>query len=158
MQTGIKNRIKDAVLLWNNDRRESAFLLTVVSVAAVSRLRYPLEKDGDAFRKTFQDFTRVSLKVEFRGQLEPIENIFYKWIRCELIHEANVPFDIEFVDDKDYGKMSIRAGGHPEYKLKLGTGWFFHLNDSIVNAPELANGTTDNKKVRTTGQADNKRR
>lgn len=143
MTTGIKNRISDASLLWDSDRRESAFLLTVVSVAAVSRLRYPNDKDGEAFRKTFQDFMRVSLKVEFRGQLESIENIFYKWIRCELIHEANIPIDIEFFDDKGNDKMSVRAGGHPEYKLKIGTGWFFHLKKSILEAPELASETED---------------
>src|SRR5580698_1075904 len=99
--SGIKTRINDAIFLWDNNRKESAFILVLISLAALSKMRYPTNKDGDAFRKVFQDFRKGSLKIEFRGELESIENIFYEWIRCYLIHEAEIPFDIEFIEDRE---------------------------------------------------------
>jgi hypothetical protein len=126
--------------LWSNNRKESAFLLAVVCIAAVSKKRYRLEKDGDAFRKTFRDFQKnVTLSVEFRGKLESIENIFYKWVRCELIHEGEIPIDITFMEDVKPRSMSIRAGGSPSINLKIGTGWFFHIVNSLRESSESKN-------------------
>ncbi len=138
---GIKSRINDAIFLWDNERKESAFLLAVVSVAALSKQRYPYDKDGDAFGKTFQDFRKIGTSIEFRGQQVPIETIFYKWIRCNLVHEGELPFDIEFLIDTEPNTMSIRAGGYPEYILKIGTGWFFHLINSLLESNELNNNS-----------------
>jgi hypothetical protein len=32
--------------------------------------------------------------------------------------------------------MSVRAGGAPEYILKIGYGWFYHIVDSVLQAQE----------------------
>ncbi len=63
---GIKNRIKDAYFLWENGRKESAFLLVLIALAGLSKLRYPNLKDGESFRKVIDDFKTVKLSVEFR--------------------------------------------------------------------------------------------
>ncbi len=136
----IRDKIQDAIVLWKNDRKESAFLLAVVCVAALSKKRYPLEKDGEAFKKTFRDFERnITLKVEFRGQLESSENIFYKWIRCQLIHEGEIPIDITFIEDVQPGSMSVGAGGKPNFVLRIGSGWFSHIINSVMDSPEIKN-------------------
>ena len=133
----IKSKIDDALFLWDNGRKESAFLLAVVCVAALSKHRYPSAKDGEAFIKTFRSFNSFTLSVEFRGKLESIEYIFYKWIRCSLIHEGEIPFDILIMEDANPESMSIRAGGYPEFTLKIGTGWFFLIINSILNVSEI---------------------
>lgn len=133
----IKSKIDDALFLWGNGRKESAFLLAVVCVAALSKQLYPSEKDGEAFKKTFRSFYRFTLSVEFRGKLEPIEYIFYKWIRCALVHEGEIPFDILIMDDSNQESLSIRAGGYPEFTLKIGTGWFFLITNYILNIGEV---------------------
>jgi hypothetical protein len=137
----IEKKIEDAIFLWNNDRRESALIIAMVCIASLSRKRYPLEKDGEAFKKMFRDFRgHINIQVEYRGKLEPIETIFYKWIRCQLIHEAEMPFDIELIEDTKFGKMSIRAGGRPTFILQIGTGWFFHIIDSLLDSQEVKTG------------------
>jgi hypothetical protein len=37
----IENFIKDAELLWKNDRKEGAFIMTLIAVASTARKRYP---------------------------------------------------------------------------------------------------------------------
>ena len=135
--TGIRKRTEDALFLWDNGRRDGAFLIALVAVAAVSRLRYPQLTDRDAFEKFLQDSHTVKITgVEFRGKSVPIEHVFYKWLRCQLVHEGSLPPDIQFMEESDPQWMSIRAGGAPEYILKIGHGWFHHLIGSVRAAPE----------------------
>jgi hypothetical protein len=64
------------------------------------------------------------MNVEYLGKPLPIELIFYKWLRCELVHNGGIPTDIKFVETKSKGELSVRAGGAPDYELLLSTGWF----------------------------------
>ncbi len=139
MIEGIKRRIEDAIFLWDNGRKESAFLLALVSVAAISKLRYSKMKDGEAFKKTISDFHTVRIGVEYRGEIHAIEHIFYKWVRCYLIHESELPTDIEFQDEEFVRGMSVRAGGKPNYVLQLGAGWFHHFVNSVLTSQEMNN-------------------
>ncbi len=120
----IQSRIDDALFLWQNGRRDGALLVALVAVAASARRRYPNLKDREAFEQFLHDCHSVRLNVEYRGTCEPIEHIFYKWFRCQLVHEGGLPIDIEFMDTDE---MAVRAGGAPEYVLKVGRGWFHHL-------------------------------
>lgn len=142
----IKNRVEDARLLWKKGRKEGAFLNALIATAATARKRYkyPKYKDRESFTKFLQDSHPGRIGLEFRGKCELIEEIFYKWMRCELIHEGKLPFDIEFINDKGNG-MTARAGGHPEYKLLIGYNWIDYLINAIVKAPE--NKTEFNKCV-----------
>lgn len=70
--------------------------------------------------------------------MPPIEHIFYKWFRCELVHEGGLPIDIEFMPDDKPGLLSVRAGGSPDFVLKVSEGWFHHLISAVIVAPENA--------------------
>jgi hypothetical protein len=38
--------------------------------------------------------------------------------------------------DDETGLLSVRAGGAPEFVLKVSEGWFDHLIRAVVGAPE----------------------
>ncbi len=134
----IRARIEDAILLYRNERYEGAFLNALVAVAATARREDPARYLGD--RECFVTFLdkkwRGIIKVEFRGELHTIPHIFYKWFRCNLIHEGELPIDVQFIKTDD---MTVRAGGAPEYILKISHGWIHWLIDSVTNAPCNAN-------------------
>jgi hypothetical protein len=136
---GIKNRIEDALILWEKGRWEGAFLCVLIAVAATAYKRYPKEKDRDAFEKLICDSLKGVLAIEYRGECRPIEQIFYKWLRCKIVHEGGIPVDIQFMEEKQMGTMSFRAGGAPDYVLKIGIGWFFHLVSIVTQASENIN-------------------
>ena len=133
---GIQDRVEDALLLWEKGRRSGAFLLALIAVAATARKRYPELKDRECFERFLTDSHAARLSVEYRGVCQMVEHIFYKWLRCQLIHEADLPVDIQFMEEKHKGTMSVRAGGAPEYILKIGIGWFDHMIHCVRNAPE----------------------
>jgi hypothetical protein len=135
---GIKGRINDAIFLWEKGRQEGAFLSALIAVASTAHKRYPKTKDREAFEQFLKDSHTFRLSVEYRGECHPIEHVFYKWLRCQLVHEGEIPIDIEFMQEAQPGSISVRAGGAPEYILKIGTGWFNHMIDSVVQAPENA--------------------
>lgn len=133
---GLHKRVDDALFLWNNGRHDSAFLIALVAVAATARLRYPNMKDREGFEQFLRD-THLRIRgVEFRGECQPLEHIFYKWLRCQLVHEGSLPVDIHFMPESESGWMSIRAGGPPENVLEIGHGWFHHMIGSVKQARE----------------------
>ena len=134
----VRSRIDDAILLWEKGRQEGAFLSVLIAVAATARRRYPKMKDREAFEQFLRDSHPVTLSVEYRGECHPIEHVFYRWMRCQLVHEGGIPIDIQFMEDVQPGSMSVRAGGTPEYILKIGTGWFHHMIGSVAQAAENA--------------------
>lgn len=92
-------------------------------------------RDGPAFIQFLVDESSIRLSIEFRGGLHSIEYVLYKWLRCTLVHEGEIPFDIEFTDAND---LWVRAGGTPNFTLQLSRGWFWHLIDSVRTAPEYS--------------------
>jgi hypothetical protein len=137
----VRARVDDGLFLWEHKRLEGAFMSVLAAVAASARLRYPNRKaigDRVAFERFLKNAMLVTIGVEFRGEAHPVEHIFYKWLRCELVHEGGIPVDIEFVQTEDPTQLSIRAGGQPEYVLKLSQGWFYHLVNVVATAPENA--------------------
>ncbi len=132
----IANRISDAEILWNTEHKEGAFLCALIAVAATARKRFKNEKDSAAFVRFLEQSTNVKMSVEFRGKLQALEFVFYKFMRCHLVHEGELPPDIRFTEEMVPSQMSVRAGGAPEYILKIGTGWFFHLLQVVRTAPE----------------------
>lgn len=131
----IQNRLDDAQLLWQSGRLEGAFVLALIAVAATARRTFPDTK-GD--RQAFEDFLSQGwfkrLSVEYREEVHLIYHIFYKWFRCELIHEGALPVDVEFMPDPEPGALGIRAGGAPDYVLKVSYGWFQELVKTVTSA------------------------
>ena len=130
----IKARIEDALILYQNGRYEGAFLNALVAVAATSRLEIPDRSVGDreCFEKFLNKKYRGIISVEFRGKQHSVPHIFYKWFRCELVHEGGLPIDVEFIETES---MSVRAGGAPNYILQISHGWFHWLVDAVIEAP-----------------------
>jgi hypothetical protein len=95
---------------------------------------FPDRGDREAFEEFLTRASSVRLCVEYRGEVHTIEHILYKWLRCELVHEGGLPTDIEFIPNLNPGVRSLRAGGAPEYVLKLSDGWFDFLIHSVVTA------------------------
>lgn len=124
----VQERAADARLLWEAGRREGAFLMALVAVAARARRDYPRPtRDHAAFERFIRSRFRPRISAEFRGQLYPLERIFYKWMRNELVHEGGLPVDVRFKDDAEPGELSLRAGGAPEHVLLVSPGWFDQL-------------------------------
>jgi hypothetical protein len=135
----IRARVEDSLLLWENGRLEGAFLNVLVAVAASSRRRFPDRKtvgDRESFLRFLEGAHSVRLSVEYRGECLPVEEIFYKWFRCQLVHEGGLPGDITFMTDSEPNAFSVRAGGAPEFILKVSHGWFHHMVDTVVSAFE----------------------
>lgn len=134
----IRARIDDALFLWDNGRLEGAFLSALAAVAASARRQFPDRKavgDREAFERFLASAHSVRISVEYRGECHPVEHIFYKWLRCELVHEGGIPVDIRFMPDAQPGAMSVRAGGAPDFVLKISHGWFDHLVSAVISAP-----------------------
>lgn len=124
----IRERVEDATLLWNAERREGAFLIALVAVAARARREYPRPLgDRDAFERFIESRFRPRISVEFRGELRPLEQVFYKWMRCELVHDGGLPVDLRFNENAEPDELSVRAGGAPNYVLLISPGWFDQL-------------------------------
>ena len=132
------SRLADARLLWEQGRKEGAFLSLLVALAATARRRFPDFKDREAFERFIASSYPMILSVEYRGHVEPVEHILYKWFRCELVHEGGLPFDIAIMKDTEPHVLSVRAGGGPKFVLKLSESWFWHLFAAVDKAPENA--------------------
>jgi len=122
-------------MLWDAGRLEGAFVSTLIAVAATARKTFPAQKSD---KQAFEDFLRQGwferISAEYRGEVHPVYHIFYKWFRCELIHEGSLPVDVEFMPDPEPGVLSIRAGGAPDFVLKVSKGWFNELFVTVINA------------------------
>lgn len=98
--------------------------------ATVTRARVDFPEpmsEGEAFQRFIESRFRIRLSVEHLGNQWPIERVFYKWFRCEIVHKGGLPMDIKFKDDAEPGELSVRAGGAPAYELLVSPGWFDQL-------------------------------
>lgn len=100
-----------------------------------SRRQFPSHGDRQAFEEFLKQGVFERISVEYRGQLHAVYHIFYKWFRCQLVHEGGLPIDIEFMRDSEPGTVAIRAGGAPEYILRISHGWFHELIHAVTRAP-----------------------
>ncbi len=130
----IRNRLEDAEILWKAGRLEGAFISVLIAVAATSKRQFPGQRDAKAFEDFLDQGWFKRVKVEYRGEIHPMCHIFYKWFRCNLIHEAELPFDVEIVPDPEPGVLHIHAGGAPEYVLQVSKGWYHELFGAVVRA------------------------
>ena len=100
----VKNLLDDAKALWDDGRKNSAFALILIAFAATARIRYPKPmRDNESFKRFIQDelptilgTSDTSLSLPFKGQPTPEEDILYHELRCQLIHEGELPDSIVF--------------------------------------------------------------
>lgn len=124
----IQERMVDADLLWAAGRREGALLTILIAVTAAARHDHPDRRDGDAFRTFLSERHSWSISVEHRGRQVDIDQLMWKWLRCELAHRAALPIDVEFGDfDGEPDELHVQAGGPPGYRVRLSDGWYHWL-------------------------------
>lgn len=70
---------------------EGSLLMALVAASATARRKYPKLKDREGFERLLLDARKWRLSLEFRGAQVPIEHLLWKWLRCELVHEAGCP-------------------------------------------------------------------
>jgi len=110
----INARIHDALELQKIERNEGALTLVLAAISATSRKRYPKNAghtDKEAFTKFLgQDLYTAfpgrcgdGLKIRFRGEALSLQDMLYKFVRCELAHEAELPVDVYFYPDDKIG-------------------------------------------------------
>jgi len=128
----LKEIVKTAAFNRQQGHIFGAMTLALVAFAATGRKRYPHPqyRDGDSFCKFGQE-TLPPFVMSFKGELLPLEHILYKLYRCELVHEADLPDDVEFVDD---GRQEI--GLTTGDLLKLKGNWVGVLLNIVTDAPE----------------------
>ncbi len=154
----VRERIEDARILWEANRIEGAAIHVLIAFAATVRKRYPIPmKDCDAFKAFISDEVakitngptkNVAFYYDGKHGVT-IEDIIYKFIRCELVHEGKLPENIEFThpvpDTK--GPFGRSPSGEP-YDGKLFNhiklnevlgfplGWIWNLIRVVAEAPE----------------------
>lgn len=129
----IDDRLADAELLWQHGHREGALLSALVAVAATARRAHPdIHSDAAAFRRFLRSKHDWTISVEYRTKQTDLDQLFYKWLRCELVHQASLPVDLR-VDDQfaDPNSLTVKAGGPPDHVLLLTPAWFHFLTHSV---------------------------
>lgn len=148
---GIRARLDDAAFLYANGRRDGALLSVLVAVAATSRRRYPRDryKDGDAFAQFVAEempvitaggvknfFVRVpgAEPTEFPDGTMPLGVCFYRFVRCNLAHEATLPSNVEFIASGP-GGFQVEITNK---KIRLSDSFMDGLSKAVIYAPENA--------------------
>lgn len=151
VSVSIRTRIEDAMIQHTIGRPEAALLSILTAVSATSRRRRPRGtpserdpkrkmSDSEAFRLFLQDHMpkiagAANFNVVFRGQMHPLERVLYKWLRCELAHDADLPSDIRFEPEPQPGRIKIAV---EDSGLTLSHGLLDRLADVVITAPENA--------------------
>ena len=102
----IKTRIEDTEHLWVHGRKEGAWIQALIAATATARRRYPRPmSDGQSFKSFICDIahaimtgetggpspTYIRFYSDNRGDNRKLEDIFYAELRCNLVHEAELP-------------------------------------------------------------------
>ncbi len=131
--------------------------MLLIGVAATARKRYPVDtpsrkrakqKMGD--REAFTVFLNHEMWrlvrehsdiVHFRGRKRPIEEFLYEFLRCELVHNAVVPPDLQPLRSEDLLTLGLPDGSMIGFSKLL----LVRLNDLIWRAPENSFAATQGK-------------
>jgi hypothetical protein len=145
----IRERLEDAMLLWEAGRKQGAWIQVLIAAAATSRKRFPSKKDGEAFRAFIREVTPtitnasnppipggVSLifNADTSDQL-PFDQVMYKHLRCNLLHEGVMPSKVCFSESRMVdGKMV--ADLHGGVPLTIPDFWVMNLAKAVADARE----------------------
>jgi hypothetical protein len=108
----IHSRVDDAAFCGTWAALKVPFVLVLVAAAARRARPRPVQ-DSDAFEGNLRDHFPWRISVEYQGTLWPLERVFYKLLRCQLVHEAGFVADAQFLNDVDPNELVVRAGGDP---------------------------------------------
>lgn len=161
----IREQVDDATFLAQNGRHLGALTILMLAIAASAKRRFPrgtksLEipanemGDREAFTLFLggrireillgeylgPDYGGSGISVNFRGQQHEVAYILYKFYRCELVHEGELPGDVEFSLSREPHATGLSranrgvsiSGGD---RMVLGDGWIDLLIEALVQAP-----------------------
>ncbi len=162
----IREQVEDAIFLRDNRRYLGALTVLMLAVAASSKKHFPRgamsienpkKKMGDSeaftlflggrFRRILLsdnisgEHANSGIRVSFRGESYDLVEILYKFYRCELVHEAKLPQDVEFgpPDNSDQEDPSAIEGNRLSLpsgdKMVLDYGLIDLLLEAVVGAP-----------------------
>lgn len=147
----VRDRLEDARLLWEKERKQGAWIQVLIAAAATSKQRFPTKGDGEAFREFIREVTPTivnptapaipgGVSVIFNGDTPnqmPLDQVMYKHLRCYLLHEAVMPPDVRLSDSRlvDGKLVADLRGGTP---LTIPDFWVIHLAKAVADAPENA--------------------
>lgn len=135
LQMSIAQRIEDAEFLWQSGRFEGAFLSALVAFAATARRVRPQPvKDGVAFRELFKEQFGDGGSVQFRGELQPLSSLFYKWLRNELVHEGSLPVGLKIDASDTHSLFSLKLV--EDLPLSIPATWYHSLVVNVVGHPK----------------------
>ncbi|MDQ3691857.1 MAG: hypothetical protein M3406_17840, partial [Chloroflexota bacterium] len=78
-----------------------------MAVVVRARMDYPKPtKEGAAFRQFVQTRIPTRIRVEYQAEQWPIEDIFYKWFRCEIVHAGGLRVDVGFMNGVAPGRCA----------------------------------------------------
>lgn len=157
----IREQIEDAQFLLDSGRFKGALTMLMSAISASSRKAFPrgtarsfrqpndFMRDEEAFTQFLggrihavlfggplsPDFGRSGISAICRGNRHSLEYILYKFYRCELIHEGELPEDIDFspeegMPDPETGQLTISFTS----KLVLNYAWIQILLKAVVEA------------------------
>lgn len=161
----ILEQLKDATFLAQHGRYMTSLTTLLLAISASSRRTFPQGtksranptkemSDREAFtlflggriRKILfgdwggPDEGNSGVAVPFRGAQHDVAYILYKFYRCELVHDGELPEDVEFTSIRESGagvnlckqgmRVSIGAGN----TMVLDHGWIDLLQEVVKNA------------------------
>jgi hypothetical protein len=132
----IAQRIDDAEFLWQAGRREGGFLAALVAFSATARRVRPKATeplDSGAFKALFQEELSSGSSVRFRGKMTSMDELFYKWLRCELVHEGGLPVGITLDDDDNDGLYTMALSG--DFPIAISSVWYHSLLLVVLGHP-----------------------
>lgn len=101
---GVRQRLDDAQLLIQHDRSFGALLMLLLAIAGLSRIQFPewrrrqpgYKPDKDAFVDYLTMAKQHHLhgfpsQEQFDGKNLPLEEFLYRFLRCPLVHEGDIP-------------------------------------------------------------------
>jgi hypothetical protein len=152
----VRQRLDDALFLWNNGRKEGAWIQVLIAAAATSRMRFPKKKEGEAFRAFIREVKPTILDANaravpggigiefynrFRGDGVALDRLIYTHMRCDLVHEAVLPEEVQICESRLIdGKLvaELHGVGTKTLPLTIPDFWVLNLAKAIAEAPENA--------------------
>jgi hypothetical protein len=142
----IRERLEDAMILWEQERKEGAWALVLIAAAATARKRYPLPmKDNESFKQFIRDIQGTIILGQFpvapMAQIVfgtvPIEDMIYKHMRCNLVHEGELHTSVALSESKIVNGLlgaELRVGAVNE----IPDFWVINLAKAVASVPENA--------------------
>ncbi len=137
----VRQRTEDAILLYRSDRHDGALLNMLVAVAATARKRRNCKTAND--HSSFTQFVGEEMlvitsgiknyNVRFRASDMPLQEFFYQFLRCELVHEGKLPNDVRFTKQDNPASLVISI---TESCFELSHSWLDGLYKAVQFAPE----------------------